>query len=68
MPVERVDENLKDLIALCGQMLKLADRGDAERTDAGCGVVYGTLRDTAYKVRQMAQTELQKHTASSGQK
>lgn len=63
MPAESVDENLRDLIALCGQMLKLADRGDEERIDAGCGVIYGTLRDAAYKVRRMAQTELQKHTA-----
>jgi len=63
MPADSIDENLKDLIELCGQMLKLADRGDAERTDAGCGVIYGTLRDAAYKVRRMAQNELHKHTA-----
>ena len=68
MPAESVDENLKDLIALSGQMLRLADRGDAERTDAGCGVIYGTLRDAAYKVRRMAQNELQKHTACTGEK
>ena len=62
MPTEGVDENLKNLIDLCGQMLELADRGDAERTDAGCGIVYGMLRDTAYKMRRMAKNELQKHT------
>ncbi len=61
MPTEGVDENLKNLIDLCGQMLELADRGDADRTDAGCGIVYGMLRDTAYKMRRMAKTELQKH-------
>jgi hypothetical protein len=68
MPVESIDKNLKDIIALCGQMLNLADRGDEERTDAGCGVIYGTLRDAAYKVRQMAQNELQKHTTCAGQR
>ena len=68
MPVESIDKNLKDVIALCGQMLKLADRGDEERTDAGCGVVYGTLRDAAYKVRQMAQNELRKHATNTGQR
>jgi hypothetical protein len=68
MQAEGIDENLKDLIVLCGQMLELADRGDAERTDTGCGVIYGTLRDTAYKVRRMAKNELQKHTACTGEK
>ncbi len=65
MPAEGLDENLRNLIALCGQMLELADRGDAERVDAGCGVVYGTLRDAAYKMRRMAKTELQKHSAGN---
>ncbi len=63
MSYEEIDENLKKLIALCGEMLQLADRGDAERTDAGCGIVYGTLRDSAYKMRRMAKTELQKHSS-----
>ena len=68
MSSEEINGNLKSLIALCGQMLDLADRGDAERTDAGCGVVYGTLRDTAYKMRQMAKSELHKHVSDSVEK
>jgi len=68
MPSEEVNENLKKVIALCGEMLDLADRGDGERTDAGCGIVYGMLRDTAYKIRQMARTELQKHTSYTAEK
>ncbi len=63
MSSEAMDENLKKLIALCGEMLDLADRGDEDRTDAGCGIVYGTLRDSAYKMRRMAKTELQKHSS-----
>ncbi len=65
MPAEGVDENLRSLIALCGEMMELADRGDAERIDAGCGVVYGILRDAAYKMRRMAKTELQRHSAGN---
>ncbi len=68
MSSEETDDNLKNLISLCGQMLDLADRGDAERTDAGCGVVYGTLRDSAYKMRQMAKSELQKHISKTAEK
>ena len=68
MSSEQIDENLNKLIVLCGQMLDLADRGDAERTDTGCGVVYGTLRDTAYKMRKMAKAELQKHVSGAAEK
>ena len=68
MSTDELDENLKELIALCGKMLDLADRGDAGRMDAGCGVVYGTLRDTAYKMRRMAKTELQKHISCAAEK
>jgi len=52
------DSNLKKVIALCYQMLELADHGNQERSDPGSGVVYGTLRDAAYKVRRLAEKEL----------
>jgi len=42
-------------------MLELADYGDKHRSDDGCGVVYGFLRDAAYKVRQMAEKEMSQH-------
>lgn len=53
------DSNLKKVITLCYQMLELADHGDQERNDPGSGVVYGTLRDAAYKVRRLAEKELE---------
>jgi hypothetical protein len=65
MSSEDKDDNLKNVISLCGQMLDLADHGDAGRTDAGCGVVYGTLRDAAYKMRQMAKAELHRHASNA---
>jgi len=39
----------------------LADQGDTCRKDAGCGVLYGTLRDSAYKLRQLAEAEKALH-------
>ncbi len=56
-----VDRNLKKVISLCYEMLELADHGDKCRHDDGCGVVYGELRDTAYKVRRTAERELLQH-------
>ena len=55
------DKNLKKIITLCYEMLELADHGDKFRRDDGCGVVYGSLRDVAYKIRQMAEQELSRH-------
>ncbi len=52
------DPNLKKVISLCYQMLEIADHGDQERDDPGSGVVYGTLRDAAYKIRRMAEKEI----------
>jgi hypothetical protein len=55
------DKNLKKIIGLCYEMLELADHGDKLRTDDGCGVVYGMLRDAAYKVRRLAENEISLH-------
>ncbi|MEW5734990.1 MAG: hypothetical protein AB1921_09050 [Thermodesulfobacteriota bacterium] len=52
------DETLKKVIEISYQMLELADHGDRMRQDAGSGVVYGALRDAAYKIRRMAEKEL----------
>jgi hypothetical protein len=42
-------------------MMQLADQGDADREDTGCGVLYGVLRDSAYKLLQMAEIEKSRH-------
>ena len=65
MPGDAVDNNLRNVIYLCNEMLEHADHGDRFREDAGCGVVYGTLRDVAYKIRQLAQEELSQHRRKS---
>ena len=42
-------------------MLRLADEGDAVRDDPGCGVLYGVLRDSAYKLQRLAEAERRAH-------
>lgn len=42
-------------------MIYLADRGDADREDNGCGILYGVLRDTAYKLKKLAEDEKVNH-------
>lgn len=61
MEETRLDKNLRRVIDLSYEMLEIADHGDKYRKDVGCGVVYGTLRDVAYKLRALAEKELELH-------
>jgi hypothetical protein len=47
-------------------MLELADAGDAAREDVGCGVLYGVLRDSAYKLQKLAEAEQEAHLRKGG--
>ena len=42
-------------------MIYLADQGDADREDNGCGILYGVLRDSAYKLKKLAEDERVNH-------
>ena len=55
------DESIKETLDLAENMLDLADKGDAVREDNGCGVLYGILRDSAFKIKQLAQAERDAH-------
>jgi hypothetical protein len=59
--VKACDRNINKAIALANDMIELADRGDAQRDDVGCGILYGVLRDSAFKVKKLAETEKRKH-------
>ncbi len=55
------NSNLKRLMKLTHEMMALADEGDRDRDDATCGIIYGILRDSAYKLRRLAEQECEKH-------
>ncbi|MGD9366568.1 MAG: hypothetical protein PVH87_12795 [Desulfobacteraceae bacterium] len=57
------DQNIRRTIQLTREMLRLAHQGDEDREDTGCGVLYGVLRDSAYKILQMAEEEKRRHQA-----
>ena len=48
-------------LRLVEEMMELADRGDTDREDNGCGILYGVLRDSAYKLKKLAEEEKQNH-------
>lgn len=56
-----MNENIKRLLALTREMLALADDGDRDRDDPGCGILYGVLRDSGYRLRDLAEKERQRH-------
>jgi len=43
--VKPCDENIKKTLELIKDMLSIAEKGDADREDDGCGILYGVLRD-----------------------
>jgi hypothetical protein len=59
-------ECLNKTLELAELMLKLADEGDAVREDVGCGVLYGVLRDSAYRIKKLAEAERAAHIKKGG--
>lgn len=61
---EPSNENILSVIRVSREMMLLADKGDMDRKDDGCGVLYGTLRDAAYKLRKLAEKERDAHISA----
>jgi hypothetical protein len=59
--VKPCDKNLKDALQLTDKMIELANKGNAEREDTGCGILYGVLLDSAYKLKKFAEHEKENH-------
>jgi len=59
--VKKSDLNIMATLQLADAMLQLANKGDAEREDAGCGVLYGVLLDSAFKIKKLAEAEKAAH-------
>ena len=55
------DNSIVKTLKLTERMLELADEGDAAREDTNCGVLFSVLRDSAYRIRQLAETEREAH-------
>ena len=48
-------------LELADEMIQLADLGDADREDSGCGILFGVLRDSAFKLKKLAEEEKLNH-------
>jgi hypothetical protein len=59
--MKQCDASIKKAFELVRDMLALADEGDALRKDNGCGVLYGVVRDSAFKIKKLAEAEKEAH-------
>jgi hypothetical protein len=57
----RSNENLLRVRRLTLEMMALADEGDRDADDASCSILYGILRDMAYRLRKLTDQECEKH-------
>jgi len=55
------DRTIKKTFELVENMLEIADQGDAVREDTGCGVLYGVVKDSAFKIKKLAEAEKEAH-------
>lgn len=62
--IKNYNINLIKVLRLAREMIILADEGDEHRMDKSCGVLYGILRDSAYKIRSLAEKEKNIHIDS----
>jgi hypothetical protein len=58
------NDNLLKTLRLTREMLALADEGDLARQDDSCGILYSVLRDSAYRIRELAEKECDRHRAA----
>ncbi|MFP4015280.1 MAG: hypothetical protein ACLFVQ_14420 [Chitinispirillaceae bacterium] len=61
--VRSTNKNIMEVVELARQLLFCADKGDLQREDAGCGVLYGIVRDCAYRIQKQALKEIDAHKA-----
>jgi hypothetical protein len=59
--MKECDDNIRRTLELTERMEEIADAGDLAREDVGCGVLYGVLRDSAYKIKRLAEEEREAH-------
>lgn len=55
------NRNLKAALEASRNLMILADEGEAHSKDDGCAVLYGVIRDCAYKIRSRAERERDMH-------
>jgi hypothetical protein len=59
--VKPYNQHIMRTLQLADEMICLADQGENAREDNGCGILFGVLRDSAYKLKKLAEAERRNH-------
>ena len=62
--MRKCNEHIVDAIETCRTLTIIADEGERDATDDSCAVLYGVIRDCAYRIRRRAEQERAAHIAS----
>ena len=57
----RCNKHIRETLELVKKLNLLADQGDLDSEDDGCRVLFGVVRDCAYKLRAQAEREREAH-------
>ena len=55
------NESINKALGIVDEMLTIADEGDGAREDSSCGVLYSVIRDSAFKIKKLAEAEKESH-------
>ncbi len=58
------NDNIIKVLDLVKDMIVVSDEGSASSEDDSCIMLYGVIRDSAYKIRRLAEEERSKHEQS----
>lgn len=59
--IQECNQHIKETLEMAGRLSSLADSGEVDCQDDGCAVLYGVVRDCAYKIRGQAELEKERH-------
>ena len=57
------NKHIKEVLEIVQHMIELAESGAMDSEDNSCVALYGIIKDSAYRIRQMAEKERQQHMA-----
>ena len=63
MRIRAANNNIRRSLDMARDLIMLASQGEADSCDESCMVLYGIVRDCAYKIRGVAEREKLAHQA-----
>jgi len=66
--VKPCDLHLEESLKLAERLIDLSFKGDQDREDNGCGIIYGVMRDAGFRLKHLVSREMETHRQRSGRK